>query len=72
MAQLTEESMTPTANAAAVTRADRPDPEVVATAKCRQFSGAEKRRILLAADRCTAPGELGSLMRREGVYSWSC
>jgi len=74
VAQLTEETMTPTADAvkadaAAVTRADRPDPEVVATAKRRQFSGAEKRRILLAADRCTAPGELGSLMRREGVYS---
>jgi len=47
-----------------------PDPEVVAaTGKRRQFSGAEKRRILNAADRCTKPGELGALLRREGIYS---
>ena len=46
-----------------------PDPEVVVTAKRRKFTGAEKRRILQAADRCTQPGELGALMRREGIYS---
>ena len=46
-----------------------PDPEVAATAKRRQFSAAEKRRILGAADRCTKPGELGALLRREGIYS---
>ena len=45
------------------------DPEVVATAKRRQFSGSERRRILAAADRCTAPGEIGALLRREGIYS---
>jgi transposase len=46
-----------------------PDPEVAATAKRRRFSGAEKRRILEAADRCTKPGELGALLRAEGIYS---
>lgn len=46
-----------------------PDPEVVAIAKRRQFSGAEKRRILAAADRCTKSGEIGALLRREGIYS---
>ena len=46
-----------------------PDPEVAATAKRRQFSGAEKRRIVAAADRCTKPGELGALLRAEGIYS---
>src|SRR5512139_4108881 len=46
-----------------------PDPEVVVTAKRRRFSGAEKRRILTEADRCTKPGEIGALMRREGIYS---
>ena len=46
-----------------------PDPEVAATAKRRQFSGSERRRILAAADRCTAPGEIGALLRREGIYS---
>ena len=45
------------------------DPEVAATAKRRQFSGSERRRILAAADRCTAPGEIGALLRREGIYS---
>ena len=47
----------------------RPDPEVVATARRRQFSGSDKRRILEAADRCTQPGDLGALLRKEGIYS---
>lgn len=46
-----------------------PDPEVAATAKRRKFSNSEKRRILEAADRCTQPGEIGALLRREGIYS---
>jgi uncharacterized protein (DUF1778 family) len=45
--------------------------EVVAHARRRQFSNADKRRILDAADRCTRPGEVGALMRQEGVYSSS-
>ena len=47
----------------------RPDPEVVATAKRRQFSSSDKRRILDAADRCTQPGDIGALLRKEGIYS---
>ena len=47
------------------------DAEVVPHARRRQFSNADKRRILDAADRCTRPGEVGALMRREGVYSSS-
>ena len=39
--------------------------------KRRRFSQADKRRILQAADRCTRPGEIGALMRREAVYSSS-
>ena len=46
-----------------------PDPEVAATAKRRHFSSSEKRRILSAADRCTEAGEIGVLLRREGIYS---
>ena len=45
--------------------------EVVPRARRRHFSNADKRRILEAADRCTRPGEIGALMRREGVYSSS-
>ena len=45
------------------------DSEVVAIAKRRRIANADKRRIVLAAAACTKPGEIGALMRREGVYS---
>jgi transposase len=51
------------------TEGQRPDPEVVPTAKRRAFSKAEKLRILAAADACAAPGDIGALLRREGIYS---
>ena len=57
-------------SAAPVARSDA-SAEVVPHARRRQFSNADKRRILEAADRCTRPGEVGALMRREGVYSSS-
>ena len=47
------------------------DSEVVPVAKRRNITNADKRRILKAADLCTQPGEVGALMRREGVYSSS-
>jgi transposase-like protein len=47
------------------------DVEVVAIAKRRRFTNADKRRIVRAADGCTKPGEIGALMRREGIYSSS-
>jgi transposase len=47
------------------------DSEVVPRARRRTFTMADKRRILQAADLCTRPGEVGALMRREGVYSSS-
>ncbi len=47
----------------------RPDPEVIPTATRRSFSKAEKLRILAAADACVAPGDIGALLRREGIYS---
>ena len=37
-------------------------------AKRRTFSAAEKLRILREAERCPQ-GELGALLRREGIYS---
>jgi transposase len=46
-----------------------PNPEVPAKAKRRKFSGEYKRRILEEADKCTEPGEIGALLRREGLYS---
>lgn len=35
----------------------------------RRFSAEEKERILKDADACTERGELGELLRREGIYS---
>jgi transposase-like protein len=46
-----------------------PNPEVAATARRRQFTSVERARILNAADACKAPGEIGALLRREGIYS---
>lgn len=43
--------------------------EVVAKAERRQFTAEYKRRIVREADRCTKPGEIGALLRREGLYS---
>ena len=43
--------------------------EVSAKGRRRQFSAEEKRRILREADACQKPGELGALLRREGIYS---
>lgn len=45
-----------------------PDPQVPEKARRRRFSAAQKLKILEQADRCE-PGELGSLLRREGLYS---
>ena len=48
---------------------DAPDPEVVPKAKRRRFSAEYKLRILREADACTESGEIGALLRREGLYS---
>jgi transposase len=48
-----------------------PDPQVIQKPTRRRFSTAEKVRILKLADACQKPGELGALLRREGVYSSS-
>ena len=49
----------------------RADPEVSAQATRRRFSADYKRQIVHEADKCTQPGELGALLRREGLYSSS-
>jgi len=43
--------------------------EVVAKAARRRFTAEYKRRIVREADRCTKSGEIGTLLRREGLYS---
>lgn len=44
-------------------------PEVPEKARRRRFEAAYKLRILGEAERCNAPGQLGELLRREGLYS---
>jgi transposase len=46
-----------------------PNTEVVAKAKRKRFTAAEKRRILREVDACQGSGEIGALLRREGIYS---
>jgi transposase len=46
-----------------------PDPEVVERAVRRRFPGAYKLRVLKEAEACSETGQLGALLRREGLYS---
>jgi transposase len=46
-----------------------PEVEVTAKAERRRFSAEYKQKILKEADACRHPGELGALLRREGLYS---
>ena len=46
-----------------------PDPEVTEQAKRRRFTAEYKLRILREADACKGDGDLGALLRREGLYS---
>ena len=46
-----------------------PDPEVVDKPSRRRFAPSYKLRIVEEADRCTDAGEVGRLLRREGLYS---
>jgi transposase len=46
-----------------------PDPAVLEKPDRRRFTAEYKLRVLQEADRCTQPGELGALLRREGLYS---
>lgn len=49
--------------------AGRPDTQVTEKAKRRRYSAEYKARVLREADACTKTGELGALLRREGLYS---
>ena len=49
-------------------------PEIIASPEHdrrqrRKFTPEERERILREADACTKRGELGALLRREGIYS---
>jgi transposase len=46
-----------------------PDPEVRERAARRRFTAEYKLQVLRQADQCAGGGELGALLRREGLYS---
>jgi len=50
-------------------RAGVPDPELVERPRRRRFTAEYKLRVLREADACARPGEIGALLRREGLYS---
>ena len=55
--------------AARPSREGVPDPELVERAKRRRFTAEYKLRILRETEACTRPGEIGALLRREGLYT---
>ena len=46
-----------------------PNPELVERPRRRTFTAKYKLKVLGEADVCTKPGEIGALLRREGLYS---
>jgi transposase len=46
-----------------------PNPELAVKAKRRKYTAKYKLAIIAEADACSAPGEVGALLRREGLYS---
>ena len=48
-----------------------PDPEVPENKPRRKFTAKYKLRILDQVEACTKPGQIGELLRREGLYSSS-
>jgi transposase-like protein len=47
---------------------NRQDPEVLEKKPRRRFTAKYKLRILAEVDACTKPGDIGALLRREGLY----
>lgn len=50
-------------------RRDVPDPQVASNPERRRFTIEYKARIVREADACTELGQIGALLRREGLYS---
>lgn len=49
--------------------APRPNPEVLARAKRRAYTGEYKQQVLAEADAARGTGEIGAILRRHGLYS---
>ena len=53
----------------AVAPAEVPDPAVEAKPKRRRFTAEYKLRLLREVERAKGAGEVGAILRREGLYS---
>jgi transposase len=67
MSQSQNGTLSPSRNGRVTTA--EPDPQVVPKAERRHFSVEYKARMLAEADACTERGQIGALLRREGLYS---
>ena len=67
--RMEENGIVPGSGEAKRSAAAPPDPEVVDKPSRRRFSPSYKLRILEEVDGCTEPGEVGRILRREGLYS---
>jgi transposase-like protein len=65
----TEGARRATEGSACSKRSKIPDPEVPERARRRRFTAEYKIRILREADACRGDGDIGALLRREGLYS---
>lgn len=59
----------PTPTPAPVSASARPDPEVPERPSRRHFTAEFKLKVLQEADACRAPGQIGELLRRHGLYT---
>ena len=55
--------------AAGASRNKAPDPELVERPTRRRYSAEYKLHVVEEADRCSKPGEIGALVRRERIHS---
>jgi len=46
-----------------------PDPELAERPRRRRFTAEYKLRVLREAEACTRKGEIGAMLRREGLYT---
>ena len=60
---------TPTSKETLLTKEEFPNPEVQQRAQRRTFTRQYKQNILQQAQNCTKHGQIGALLRREGLYS---
>ena len=67
--RMEENGMAPPPREGKRSAAAPPDSEVVDRPLRRRFTPSYKLRMVEEADRCTEPGEVGQLLRREGLYS---